>query len=93
MVSLPREYWSTNFNVIDNPVVPLVYALYGHPTARTWWEHKTHPRLEKVWFSKVEIWNSLFWHPTLKLLLMVYVDDLRMSGPSTSFARGWDLVR
>ena len=62
-------------------MVPLVYALYGHPDAGTCWEHKSHKHLEKVGFKPIESANSLFWHDELKLLLMVYVDDFRMSGP------------
>ena len=37
--------------------------------------------------------RSTYWHPELKLLLMVYVDDLKMAGPSANFARGWSLIR
>ena len=38
-VSLPQEYWPAHFRNIENPVVPLDYALYGHPDAGTSWEH------------------------------------------------------
>ena len=30
-VSLPKEYWPANFHDIEDPVVPLIYSLYGHP--------------------------------------------------------------
>ena len=33
-----------------------------------------------------------FFHPTLKLLLAVYVDDFKMSGPSDSMKKGWELI-
>ena len=35
----------------------------------------------------------MFWHPTLKLLLMVYVGDFKMSGPTASLAKGWKIIR
>ena len=33
---------------------------------------------------------SMFWHPKLKLLLGVYVDDFKMSGPSNNIDEGWN---
>ena len=34
----------------------------------------------------------MFWHPKLKLLLGVYVDDFKMSGPSKNIDEGWKLI-
>ena len=34
----------------------------------------------------------MFWHPKLKLLLGVYVDDFKMSGPSNNIDGGWKLI-
>ena len=34
-VALPKEYWPPHFLNIVDPVVPLNYALYGHPDAGT----------------------------------------------------------
>ena len=39
-----------------------------------------------------EGWPSVFFHPELKLLLVVYVDDFKMSGPKESMSKGWELV-
>ena len=38
-------------------------------------------------------WNSVYWHPKPKLLLTVYVDDFKMSGPTENLAKGWDIIR
>ena len=35
----------------------------------------------------------MYWHSKLKLLLMVYVDDFKMSGPSENLSKGWELIR
>ena len=59
----------------DNPVVPLVLALYGHPDAGGLWERHCETHLKKVGFSPVDNWLSTFWHNDLRLLLVVYVDD------------------
>ena len=40
----------------------------------------------------LEGWPSVFFHLELKLLLVVYVDDFKMSGPKESIAKGWELI-
>ena len=35
---------------------------------------------------------SVFWHPKHRLLLAVYVDDFKMSGPVQNVAKGWELI-
>ena len=37
-------------------------------------------------------WPSVFFHPELKLLLAVYVDDFKMAGPKDNMAKGWELI-
>jgi len=39
-----------------------------------------------------EGWPSVFFHPELKLLLVVYVDDFKMAGPIESMSKGWKLI-
>ena len=39
-----------------------------------------------------DLWPSVFWHPTLHLLMVVYVDDFKMSGPKENLAKGWKLI-
>ena len=34
----------------------------------------------------------MFFHPELKLLLVVYVDDFKMAGPIESMSKGWKLI-
>ena len=38
-------------------------------------------------------WRSCFWHAGLRLFLVVYVDDFKMSGPQDHMAKGWALIR
>jgi len=38
-------------------------------------------------------WRSCFWHSRLKLFLVVYVDDFKMSGPEGNLREGWQLIR
>ena len=77
------------------PVVRLRLALYGHPDSGTCWERHCDAHLKKVGFEPVsEIWNSCYYHKKLKLLLVVYVDDFKMAGPTGSLdSEGWKLIR
>ena len=50
--------------------------------------------LKEVGFHLVfpAAWPSVFYHPDLKLLLAVYVDDFKMAGPKQNMAKGWELI-
>ena len=34
----------------------------------------------------------MYWYPKLKLLLMVYVDDFKISGPAGNLEAGWRII-
>ena len=78
----------------DEPVCPLVLALYGHPDAGGYWERHCTERLMQCNFQPIDqsSWRSVFWHETLKLLLVVYVDDFKLAGPAENVPKGWDLI-
>ena len=38
-------------------------------------------------------WKSTYWHAGMKMLLVVYVDDFRMSGPEQNFPKAWETIR
>ena len=76
-----------------DPVVPLKLALYRHPDAGGYWERHCETQLRSVGFVPIPDWRSCFWHAGLRLFLVVYVDDFKMSGPQDNMARGWALVR
>ena len=93
-VWLPREQWPQAWidAGFEDPVCPLILALYGHPDAGTFCERHCEAKLIEVGFIRVPEWPSVFYHPKYKLFLVVYVDDFKMSGPSESFSIGWDLI-
>ena len=95
-VELPDEAWhpSANRHKYRRPVCRLVKALYGHPDAGTMWEQHCHTAVQKVGFKPIgEEWPSLYFHPDLKLLLVIYVDDLKMAGPTNNLPQGWKMLR
>ena len=94
-VRMPREQWPAEWVKagLKDPVCPLILALYGHPDAGGYWERHCEEHLFRVGFKGASTWRSTFWHKELRLLLTVYVDDFKMSGPAGNLAKGWELIR
>ena len=89
-VRLPRNRWPPEWEKFADPVCPLRLALYGHPDSGG----ICTKQLESIGFTAVlpEIWQSVFYHPELDLLLVVYVDDFKMAGPSANLEEGWKRI-
>ena len=78
---------------MSRPVCPLKLALYGHPDAGGHWEAHCEKHLTNVGFERIPDWHSTFWHPHLKLLLVVYVDDFKLAGPKQNLEKAWKLIQ
>ena len=91
-IRLPRDQWPKEWESMQDPVCPLVLALYGHPDAGGFWEQHCETQLKRVGFVPVPDWPSVFRHPALETFLVVYVDDFKQSGPSANLAEGWRLI-
>ena len=94
-VRLPKDRWPKEWvGKYTDPVVQLVLALYGHLDSGGLWQRHCEQQLFAVGFVTVhpECWPSMFWHPELKLLLGVYVDDFKMAGPKDNMEKGWELI-
>ncbi|CAE7357742.1 GIP, partial [Symbiodinium pilosum] len=93
-VRLPRNRWPKEWDGMNDPVCPLRLALYGHPDSRGLWERHCQQELEKVGWTAVlpEIWQSVFYHAELDLLLVIYVDDFKMAGPEGNLDKGWETI-
>ena len=75
-------------------MVRLRLALYGHPDSGTYWERHCDSHLKSVEFAPIsEAWPSCYYHDSLKLFLVVYVDDFKLAGPAKNLAKGWELIR
>ena len=75
-------------------MVRLDKALYGHPDSGTMWEQHCDKKVQEIGFKPIgEEWPSMYFHDELKLLLVIYVDDLKLAGPSENLAKGWEMLR
>ena len=93
-ICLPPGARPASWSRFKKPVVPLLRALYGYPDSRTMWEIHCDRHVTSVGFKPVgEEWQSCYFHPALKLFLVVYVDDFKMAGPKENLEKGWSLIR
>ena len=58
-----------------------------------YWEAHCEAHLKSVGFESIPNWRSAYIHKKLKLALVIYVDDFKMSGPRNGVKQGWALIR
>ena len=95
-VELPTDAWPPEIQYwkFRRPVVRLDKALYGHPDSGTMWEQHCDKKVQEIGFKPIGgEWPSMYFHDELKLLLVIYVDDLKLAGPSENLAKGWEMLR
>ena len=95
-LSLPRnrwpEHWSKEF---WQPMAPLVLALYGHPDSGGIWENHLNPRIGKEGWKQIlpDVWQSIFYHAEYNGMLVVYVDDFKLAGPTENMEKAWASIK
>ena len=95
-LSLPRNRWPENWSKdFWQPMVPLVLALYGHPDSGGIWENHLNSRISKEGWKQIlpDVWQSIFYHSKLNCMLVVYVDDFKLAGPSENMDKAWASIR
>ena len=66
----PRHKWLKSWSSIEDPVVPLVRNLYGHPLAGLLWESHFEKILLKYGWEKVCNWECLLRTPSKRVILI-----------------------
>lgn len=68
-VRLPKDRWPKEWYnedgvpLYDDPVCPLILALYGHPKPGKYWEdHAEETLMDKLKWKPVPEWKSCYWH-------------------------------
>jgi hypothetical protein len=82
-VEVPREYWPAKWKTqgYRRPVCPLRLALYGHPDSGAYWEQYCEKQILKAGFKPVKNWRSTYFDESRKAILVIYVDDFKLSAP------------
>ena len=93
-ICLPPEARPSSWGKYRRPVARLRKALYGHPDSGTMWEKHCDKHVRDAGFDLVgAAWPACYFHKGLHLLLVVYVDDFKLSGPTAFMSPGWKLLR
>ena len=87
----PESWFDKNGRTLfRRAVIRLLRSLYGHPEAGTHWERKLQQELLDMGAIKVLELPSTYTFPSYgNLALVVYVDDVLLSGDSGSHDAFW----
>jgi len=84
-IMIPEEMWldewkaSGLYTKANPPCCHLKKALYGHPKSGKYWEEHAEERIFACGFKLVNQWKSPYYYEKEDVMLMVYVDDFKMS--------------
>ena len=92
-VALPDDQVPERWKHMDKPVFRLKRALYGHPDSGGCWERHCERHLLAIGFQQIPEWQSVYWHPEHQSLLVVYVDDFKLSGPALELPKVWHKIQ
>ena len=91
-IELPKHLCPKRFRHYRRPVFRLVKALYGHPEAGGHWERHLRKIIRAMGGKEVPSHPSCFYFSETKMLLIVYVDDLMLSGPKEHHDAFWSAL-
>ncbi len=77
------------------PVLRFERSLYGHKHSGLYWNKFCHAQSIKAGFITRfgQNWPGTYWHPDKRLLLIVHVDDMKLSGPAGVTMKAWEDLR
>jgi hypothetical protein len=89
-ITLPKELWTEDMHRMRNPVVRLEKVLYGHKHSGVFWQQYCREQVEKANFVMIsENWLCVFSNYKTSMLLVVYVDDMKLAGPADKMDQTW----
>ena len=90
-IQLPKEMWTPEMHQMKCPVVLLEKALYGHKNSGAYWQDFYDKQCKNAGLLPFsENWPCVYWNSGLELMLIVYVDDMKMAGPKKNMAKAWE---
>ena len=94
-VRLPWQWWpaawfdASGKPLYEDPVVPLVRALHGHPESGALWDAHLGAILIDLGWTRMEVHPGLWLHKKTGAVMAVYVDDLLLAAGKHDEARLW----
>ena len=90
---LPRELWTHKMHSMKCLVVRLEKALYGHKHSGVYWQEYCHKQCEAAGFFNVSTnWPGVYFNDVTKMLLVIYVDGMKLSGPKDKMKETWQAL-
>ena len=76
-------------------MVPLVVALRGQPDSGGIWENNLNSRIGKEGWEQIlrDVWQTILYHAEYNCMLVVYVDDFKLTGPTENMDKAWASIR
>ena len=93
-IMLPEELWTGKMWTMDCPVFRLHKALYGHKHSGVFWQEHCHVQATNAGFVPLSMasWPCVYWNKDWKLLLIIYVGDMKLSGPACHMKKAWNAI-
>ena len=92
-IDIPKHLCPQKWSHLRRPCFRLKKALYGHPEAGGHWERHLEEIVVRLGGEAVPSHPSCFFIKRLRLFLVVYVDDLLLSGPANEHGGFWHALR
>lgn len=89
-------FWAACRSAVDPCVVSFercTGTLYGHLDSGVDGHLDSGAHLRAQGVVEIPNWRSVYYHNALSLMLVVYVDDCKMSGPPQQAEKAWALIR
>ena len=93
--SLPRNRWPKHWSKeFWQPIVPLVLALHGHPDSGGILQNHLNSRIGKRLGQVLpDVRQTIFYHAEYNCMLVVYVDDFKLAGPTENMEKALASIR
>ena len=86
----PEELWTQEMFHMKNPVVRFEKALYGHKHSGVYWQDVCDKQCKQAGFEPIgQQCPPTYYNDKYDMLLIVYVDDMKMAGPAEHMKECW----
>ena len=91
-IDIPKHLCPKKWAHLKKPCFRPIKALYGHPEAGGHWERHLEKIVRQLGGKIVPSHPSCFFFEKTRLLLVIYVDDLLLSGPDQEHESFWEAL-
>ena len=91
---IPKHRWPNAWHgKFFQPADPQILNVNGHPEAGAIWEEHLGSITWDTGFEQIDNHRACDWHPQLHVMVVVYVDDIKLAGPAAACDKVWSMLR